>query len=201
MPPDWSEAALDALGAFPKSLQFVLARWKEGSDVRGLNVLGTMAHYPALTKAFMTFNAHVAGASTLSARVRELAILRLSWLLRSEYELVQHIILGLRAGLTDAEIERTQAGPDAPGWSAEDADLLRAVDELHAQSGIQKTTLTQLAGRFSNDQLMDLVFLMGCYTSLGWAINSFSIALDPDATPLAPQVRARLLKAKASISN
>jgi len=64
--PAWDEVALDALGAFPKSLDFVLSRWKGGGvDVRGMNVLGTMAHHPALAKAFMTFDAHVSGASTL----------------------------------------------------------------------------------------------------------------------------------------
>jgi hypothetical protein len=63
LPPDWNAAALDALGAFPRSLQYVLNGWKEaGIATRGINVLGTMARHPALTKAFMTYNAHVAGA-------------------------------------------------------------------------------------------------------------------------------------------
>jgi hypothetical protein len=43
--------------------------------------------------------------------VRELAILRISWLRRGEYEFVQHVILGLNAGLSAADIERVQLGP------------------------------------------------------------------------------------------
>ena len=27
LPPDWDAAALDALGAFPKSLDFLMSRW------------------------------------------------------------------------------------------------------------------------------------------------------------------------------
>src|SRR6266702_7819822 len=125
LPPAWDDVALDALGAFPKSLEFVLSRWRDGGvDVRGMHVLGTLAHHPPLAKAFMTLNAHVAGASTLATRVRELAILRISWLRRAEYEFVQHVILGLRAGLTESDIERIQQGPQAADWDPFEADLV-----------------------------------------------------------------------------
>ena len=132
LPPDWDDEILDALGAFPSGLKFVLSRWEDGGDdARGMYTLGSLAHHPALAKAFLTFNKHVAQNSTLTAREREILILRISWLRQSEYEFVQHIILGRRAGLTDEEIERIQAGPDAPLWSTEDAALVRVADDLH----------------------------------------------------------------------
>jgi 4-carboxymuconolactone decarboxylase len=197
LPPAWDDVALDALGAFPKSLDFVLSRWRNGGvDVRGMNVLGTMAHHPPLAKAFMTFNAHVSGASTLPVRVRELVILRISWLRKSEYEFVQHVILGLRAGLTEDEVGRVQLGPDAPGWDAVDADLMRAVDELHADARIGQTTWERLADRFDTAQMMDLVFLIGCYDVLAMAINSFAVQLEPGVAPLDPAVRRRMFESR-----
>ncbi len=193
LPPAWDEVVLDALGAFPRGLEFVLSRWKAGgTDARGMNTLGTMAHHPALAKAFLTFNAHVAGASTLSGRVRELLILRISWLRRAEYEFVQHVILGLRAGLTQEEVERVQSGPDAPGWDPMDADLMRAADDLHAHASIQPPTWARLAARFNTQQMMDLVFLVGCYDLLAMAIKSFRTQLEPGVAALDPAVRARL---------
>lgn len=194
LPPEWDAVALDALGAFPKSLQFVLDKWQAGQgDVRGMHVLGTMAHYPALTKAYMTFNAHVAGASTLEVRVREIAILRLSWLRKAEYEYVQHVILGRRAGLTKEEIERIEQGPDAPGWSAEDADLLRATDELCFDAKIGKATWDRLSTRFSIQQIMDLIFIVGCYEVLAMAVNSFNSDIEPGVAPLDPATRERMM--------
>lgn len=193
LPSDWDATILDALGAFPKGLEFVLQRWNAGGeDARGMHVLGTLAHHPALAKAFLTFNQHVATASTLPARVRELVILRISWLRRSEYELVQHVILGRRAGLTDDEIERIQAGPDAPGWSAGDADLVRAVDELHGRAAIGPATWKRLSATFSTQQMMDLIFVIGCYEILGMAFNSFNAQLEPGVPGLAPDVLARM---------
>ncbi len=193
LPPAWDEVVLDALGAFPRGLEFVLSRWKAGGvDARGMNTLGTMAHHPALAKAFLTFNAHVAGASTLSGRVRELLILRISWLRRAEYEFVQHVILGLRAGLTQEEVERVQSGPDARGWDPMDADLMRAADDLHAHASIQPPTWARLAARFNTQQMMDLVFLVGCYDVLAMAIKSFQTQLEPGVAALDPAVRARM---------
>jgi alkylhydroperoxidase family enzyme len=193
LPPQWDETALDALGAFPKSLQFVLDRWRAGGvDARGMHALGTLVHYPALTKAFMTLNAHVAGNSTLPVRQRELAILRISWLRRQEYEFVQHIILGRRAGVTDEELLRLETGADAAGWSLEDQMLLRAVEELHADARIARETFHTMTQHFEIKQLLDLIFLVGCYDALGMALGSFDVQLEPGVTPLDPAIRVRM---------
>jgi len=197
LPPAWDAVALGALGAFPKSLNFVLSRWKDGGiDARGMHVLGTLAHHPPLAKAFMTLNAHVAGDSSLPVRVRELAILRISWLRRAEYEFVQHIILGLRAGLTDTEIERLQQGPDAAGWDPIEADLVRSVDEIYADGRIANATWARLTAHFTIVQIMDLIFLVGCYDMLATAIKSFDTELEPGVVPLDPAVRARMFARK-----
>jgi 4-carboxymuconolactone decarboxylase len=196
LPSEWDGAVLDALGAFPSGLQYVLKGWKEnGAATRGLNVLGTMAHHPPLAKAFSTFNAHVAVSNTLVARVRELVILRTAWLQHVEYEYVQHVILGRRAGLTDAEMDRVQLGPDAPGWEPLDADCIRAVDELHARSRIKRETWIRLSRHFTVQQLLDVIFLIGCYITLSLAVNSVGMEMEPGAgaDPLEPAIRQRLL--------
>jgi 4-carboxymuconolactone decarboxylase len=192
LPSAWTEQIHDALGAFPSGRDFVLARWKERSDMRGMHLLGTLAQYPALAKAFLTFNAHVARAGTLSARERELLILRASWLRHSEYELVQHLVLGRRAGLSEAELQWLQQGPDAPGWSAADADLLRAADELCRDARIGAQTWERLAARYSQAQLMDLVFAVGCYEIIAMAANSFGTPLEPGVEPLDAATAGRL---------
>lgn len=192
LPSAWNEEIHDALGAFPSGRDFVLARWAEGSDLRGMHLLGTLAQYPALAKAFLTFNCHVAKAGTLSARERELLILRLSWLRRSEYELVQHLVLGRRAGLSEVELRMLQQGPDAPGWSAADADLIRAADELCRDARIGADTWARLAARYSQAQLMDLVFAVGCYEVIALAANSFGTPLEPGVEPLDAATAARL---------
>jgi alkylhydroperoxidase family enzyme len=194
LPPAWDGEIHEALGAFPKGRDFVLGRWQAGSDMRGMHLLGTLARHPALAKAFLTFNAHAASAGPLTAREREILILRISWLCRSEYELVQHLILGRRAGLSDVELERIQQGPEAAGWNEADADLLRAAEELHACQCIAESTWARLSKRYDTAKLMDLVFAVGCYQLIAMAANSFGVQLEPGVAPLESAVAARLHK-------
>ncbi len=195
LPPDWKESELDALGAFPAGLKFVLQRWEAGGeDARGMYTLGFLAHYPALAKAFLTLNKHVAADSTLSARERELLILRISWLRQSEYEVVQHVILGRRAGLTDEELLQIQTGPGATAWSAADANLLQVADDLHADACIGDDTWKSLAERYDTRQIMDMIFLVGCYEVLAMAIKSFRIPLEPGVAGLDAAAKARMFK-------
>ncbi len=191
MPPEWDEEILDALGAFPGGLKFVLTGWEESeTPARGTNMLGSLAHYPALTKGFLTFNNQVATDSTLTTRERELMILRTGWLRDCEYEFVMHVVLGLRAGLTEEEIERVKQGPDATGWSEQDADLLRVVDELDTDSRISEATWQRLTTRYDHRQIMDMVFLVGCYFTVAMAGNSFGFPVEPGVESLIEDFRA-----------
>jgi 4-carboxymuconolactone decarboxylase len=192
LPDQWQGAVLDAVGAFPSSRDYVLSKWP-GEIANGANGLGTMLNHPALAKAFLVFNHHVSVGSTLSKRVREILILRIGWLRKAEYEWLQHVITGKRAGLTDADIERITIGPDAPGWDAVDADLVRAVDELFSRACIQPATWTRLTSVFNPQQMIDLIFCVGCYEVLAMAFNSWGVACEASLAPMEPDLRARML--------
>src|SRR5215831_4094236 len=80
----------------------------KGNPARILNVFATLVRHTDLYRRWTPFANHILFKSTLTPRDRELAILRIGWLCRSEYEFAQHTVVGRRAGLTDADIERTK---------------------------------------------------------------------------------------------
>lgn len=164
-PHEWSEEAADLLRPFAE----------RGQD---WNIFRTLAHHPGLMKRWMVFANHVLGKSSLPVRERELVILRIGWLCQAGYEFSQHVVIGVEAGLTDEEIERLKAGPDADGWSELDRLLLRATDELHADAFVGDETWAGLARHWSTEQLMDLVFTVGQYNLVSMALNSFGVQLD-----------------------
>lgn len=194
-PADWDQAAYEAMGAFPASRDFVLNNWQSG-EARGMNGLGAIANHRALSKAFLTFNNHVATASSLSKRIRELLILRVSWLRHAEYEFQQHVILGLRAGLTETEIEQIQEGPNATGWDPLDAELVRAVDELVADACIKDETWAKLSKHFNQEQMIDIVFAVGCYEVLAMAFKSFAVPFESSLEPMSEEAKSRMRNAK-----
>lgn len=153
---------------------------------RVLNIFRTLAAHPKLLKRWLVFGTHVLARSTLPARERELVILRVGWLCRSEYEWGQHVAIGRQCGLTDAEIDRIAEGADAPGWSERDRTLLRASDELVRDHFVSDATWAALAREWSTEQLVDLVFAVGQYTLVSMALNSFGVQLDEGVAGFPP---------------
>lgn len=160
----------------------LLAPWRdEGRPV--LNIFRTLARAPKAAKAFLAWGNYVLSRrNDLPAREREIVILRTGFLCRSGYEWTQHVAIGLRAGLTEAEIARLKIGASADGWSAADAALIRASDELHADQFVSSATWADLRESFAEKQCMDVVFTVGQYTQVSMMLNSFGVQLDPGQT-------------------
>ena len=98
-----------------------------------LNIFRTLVHAPKALTAFLAWGGYILSRrNSLSERDRELVILRVGYNCRSGYEWVQHVEIGKRAGITDAEIDALKKGAGA-NWSAADAALIRACDDLHAR--------------------------------------------------------------------
>ena len=149
------------------------------------NVLATLMRHPALAGPFLTYNNVLLRTPTLEPRWRELAVLRVAWRTRSEYEWAQHVRLAGRVGITTAEIDAVGRGVDAGIWSALEADLLAAVDQLLDRYRIDDETYARLAEHLDEPQLIELTFVVGTYTCLAMAFNSLGLALDPELDPAA----------------
>jgi 4-carboxymuconolactone decarboxylase len=181
LPPDqWGDDVRAGLASLrPAGATQELRRSPDGP--KGLNVLGTLAQHPTLMQAYHTFNGHLLYTTTLTARQRELLILRVAARRGAEYEWRQHVHIARDAELlSDAEIERVAEGPHAADWSPFEAAMLRAVDELLADALVTDATWSVLADELDHHQLMDLVFTVGAYDLLAMAFRSFGIQLDAD---------------------
>jgi alkylhydroperoxidase family enzyme len=179
-PGEWPPEMGEALAALrPAHPRHPFPSRREGRP-KGLNLLGTLAQHAELTKAFHTFTGYILFSSTLTPRQRELLVLRVAAVRGSAYEWEQHAVLAGDAGLDEVEVARIAAGPDAPGWSAVEMAMVRSVDELIDEGRIGDATWAELAGHLDEQQLMDLVFTVGCYEALALALRSFDVELDDD---------------------
>ena len=142
------------------------------------NVLATLMHHPALMSSFLTYNNALLQQPALDARLRELAILRVAHRTGSDYEWAQHVRMAARVGITPEEIDAIANGTG--DWSPLDADVLAAADECIAQYRIADETWERLAAHLDERQLVELVFVVGTYTGLAMAFNSFGLELDPE---------------------
>ncbi len=157
----------------------------EPQDQRGRlwNVFTTLANHPTLYRQWLPFATYILKDNAVPPRNREIAILRIGWLCKSEYEWGQHVRIGRRAGITDDEIRRIAVGPQADGWSEHDRLLLSATDELHADACIADATWQALSQTYSVQQMMDLVFTVGQYNLVSMALRSFGVQPDEGLEP------------------
>jgi AhpD family alkylhydroperoxidase len=179
-PRDWPPAMRDALAALRPAEPRHPFPERGGDRPKGLNVLGTLAHHPTLTRAYHTFNGHILFGTTLSERQRELLVLRVAAVRQCAYEWAQHVVLAGDAGLDHDEVTRTSQGPEAPGWSPLEGAMVAAVDELLGEARIADATWAALAAGLDDQQLLDLVFTVGAYDVLAMALMSFGVELDDD---------------------
>src|SRR5262245_38385398 len=132
-----------------------------------------------LCRKFNALTSHFVQNYRIPLRDKELLILRTAWLSRGQYAWGRHYNTGKRAGLTDEEIARVMVGPDATGWTAFEAILLRAADELHMSRFISEPTWKALGERYTDHQLLEVVVIVGNYTMLAMYQNTVGIQLDP----------------------
>ncbi|MFI7530233.1 carboxymuconolactone decarboxylase family protein [Nocardia salmonicida] len=151
---------------------------------KALNTLGTFAHHPELARAYFTFNGHLLLATTLTERHREMVVMRVAAVRKSSYEWYQHLFVARDAGLTDEEIGRIAYGPDSPLWTTLEAAILRAVDEMIINGGIEDETWQQLSTAFDTRQILDLIFTAGGYDILAMMFKSLNLVMDDDIPEL-----------------
>jgi alkylhydroperoxidase family enzyme len=173
------------------------------------NAVATYARYPALASAMLPYTEYLLTKSTLPPRDRELLWLRTAWLARSDYMWAQRAAAARRAGVSEAELARIALGPDAPGWNAFDAALLRAADELRVDAFVSDATWATLAARYDANQLTDLVYGVGEIEMHSTFASTLRIEVEPDLTdrlpsgvayaPAARQTNARLVGKTARI--
>lgn len=164
------------------------------------NMTMVLANHPPLAIAYNTFGKHLLLTSTIAVRPRELIVLRTAWLQKCEYEWHYHVGYALTAGLTMAEIAAIRDGWESPVWDGKDEDraVLRAVDELVDSSRIGDETWDLLGRHFDRQQLMDLVFTIGNYVMLGWAVATFGIPVEDGVDPVGFDLKTRSGKAPGS---
>jgi 4-carboxymuconolactone decarboxylase len=144
------------------------------------NALTTLMHHPALAGPFLTYNRVLLERPALGHRLRELMVLRVASRTQSRYEWEQHTRLAERFGVTREEIDAIADRADTDAWTPLESDVLTATDELIDGARIHDDTWARLAEQLDERQLVEVVFVVGTYTCLAMAFNSFGLQLDPE---------------------
>jgi hypothetical protein len=145
------------------------------------NVITTLARHATLAGGWLRWNNVLFQKLDLDPVLRELAILRVAVRTGAEYEWAQHVRLAHQLGFTDEVVDAVGDGTaGAHEWSDVEAAVLDATDELIADHVISDATWARLTDHLDDHVVTELIFVVGSYTALAMAFNSFGMHLDAD---------------------
>jgi len=141
-----------------------------------LNFSRVLARHPALYRVFVPFIEKVISFTDLPPWDREVLVIRALDQCGDVYEATHHVDIAYKVGMTDAQIDAVKAG--GADLSEFDRCLIRAADELVHEHCISDATWQALAKRYSTIELMEVVGLVGCYTTIAMVTRSFEMQLE-----------------------
>lgn len=154
------------------------------------NVIMTLGRHRGLFRAWLPFASWLLFRTGLPREDVELLVLRTAWNCASPYEWAHHVALAERSGLDHDLIVRVGDLPAADGWTARQRLLLRAADELHEHQVISNPTKHELIPHVTENELVEVCFVVGHYEMLAMTLNTMRIEAEPSAKKrLGPQAR------------
>ncbi len=138
-----------------------------------LNFFKVLVQNAALLKKYEPLAMQLGREPTIPPRDKEVLILRTSTLCGETYEIAHHLFIARQAGMSDEEIEEAKHG--GAGLPPFEQALMRAAEELVRDHCISDKTWAVLADRYTNSQLIEVVFMVANYTLLAMINNSLGI--------------------------
>ena len=154
---DWPEALAEMKGGFASAL----------------NVYRTMAHHPALLKAWAPLRQHVVKDSALGPVRSEVVILRAAHRMGSPYEWAHHVSRARALGFSDDRIRAIAGTPEG-----EDGLIVQAVDALFIDKRLSLALEAELAAAIGREAVFDLIATVGFYSVLGYMLMTYETPID-----------------------
>lgn len=138
-----------------------------------------LLRHPKMYDVFLPYLKSVVADTILPQRDRQIVCLYMLQLAGDVYEKTHHVEISYKVGLGREEVAQILAGGGEllDEW---DRTVMTAVEELHRDQAVSDTTWARLGKRYTEEQLMEFVFLSGCYITMAMLTKSFGMPLEAD---------------------
>jgi alkylhydroperoxidase family enzyme len=152
---------------------------------RNLNLYRVLAHSPRAARSLNTLARFIRDGSRLDPRLRELAILQVSYLARSAWSFSHHVRIGREVGISDDEI---RAIADETAGRQTDLEplakaVLRAAREMTTDLSVSDETFAALRPELDNERLTDLMITIAFYNGLVRLLETMQVDVEEDYLP------------------
>jgi alkylhydroperoxidase family enzyme len=143
------------------------------------NVVKALSNSPKLAGKVFPLANYFMNESSLSPRLRELAVLILMKRLDCEYGFVRHIDIALRVGLTREQIDNIGSYPTSPLFTDEDKLILRYADDLTQKARVDDDLFRQVKERIGQQNVLELTAATSFWNMMARNLNALQVELEP----------------------
>ena len=171
---------LSAVETADGALTHPASRYDRELLARKLNLYRALAHSPDGARSFAAPALYVRHRSRLDPRLRELAIIQIGYVTRTNYEYAHHIEIGRTFGVTDEDLRaialETAAKPTTLGPL--ERAVLAAARELAAHPKLSDQTFTILRAHLDEARIVDLIISIATYCGVVRLLGALEIDLE-----------------------
>jgi alkylhydroperoxidase family enzyme len=155
-----------------------------------LNVFKMMAHADANFRPLVRLGSSILAQQKLSAKLRELAILRVANLCGSRYEWVQHLSLAMLVGATRAQVDAIEKGEVEAGcFDDVERLVLDFATQMVRNVNCSEDTFAAMRHTFSPQEIVELVVAVGYYMMIARLCEVTGVDVEPPSEQVASQAR------------
>ena len=144
-------------------------------DGRMIGPFNPLLYSPAISSAFLAWQVAEAKYTALDARVRQVVILTVGTVWKTDYELYFHHAVALGTGLSERTITQISAGQLSEELSDAERIAQRYAMQLVTAHRIDDDLFAAAKKAFGLKGLVDMVNLIGAYDTVCGLLNSFAI--------------------------
>lgn len=145
---------------------------------RMLNLYRMLLNSPPVAAGWLRLGTAVRHQSTLSGRVRELAICLVGKLNRAEYEYLHHEPLALREGLSAEQLAALDAWRASDRFDSRERAALAYTEAMTRRVEVDEATFTTVREQFDRQELLELTATIGFYNMVTRLL--VALRVDPD---------------------
>ena len=137
----------------------------------------------------------------LKPRFRELVILRTGIVGDSKFEYSQHLKVARAVGIAEEKLQAIKGWTTSDKFDAAERAAMAAADELVGRNLVEDATFAALKQHFSEEQIMELIFVIATWRMHGMIVRALHLEYDNDTAARMQEVPAPPPKGGLGVDN
>jgi len=152
-----------------------------------VNLYRALGNHPALVAAWTEFANAIRHDSRTPRALRELMILRIGQMTRSEYEWAHHLRMARKAGVREAQLESLARWRESAEFDAKERAAL-ALAEAVGECRVSDAVYAEVKAHFDDAQYVELSLTAGFYAMVVRMLDALRVELDEDVRDYSPKL-------------